>query len=127
GVAIIGSVFASLTVSRTVDALRDARLPSRLRDTAVAGVHTQGASVPGPRGTPDSGAGTLTHPLATRITGPMPPPLLAAAAFVSPGACLSRLLPRVRPVTGEPEPLVEALVALEPVEPDPALLLDRER
>ena len=51
GVAVIGSVFASLTVSRTVDAVKSAALPASLRDTAVAGVHAQGASFPVPHGT----------------------------------------------------------------------------
>ncbi len=48
GVAVIGSVFASLTVSRTVDAVKSARLPSALREAAVAGVHAKGASFPVP-------------------------------------------------------------------------------
>jgi hypothetical protein len=30
-------------------------------------------------------------------------------------------------VVGEPEPLVDALVALEPVEPDPAVVLSPDR
>ena len=52
-----------------------------------------------------------------------------AAGFVLVGAFLSLLLPRNRPVkdSDEPEPLVEAMMALEPVTPDPAVVLSPER
>jgi MFS family permease len=126
GVAVIGSLFASFTVSRTIDAVKAAGLPGALRDTAVAGVHTQGASFPVPRGVSGVDATTLSHALATGITDATRPALLLAAAFVAVGAVLSLLLPHVRPTTGEPEPLVESLVALEPVEPDPAVVLSRD-
>ncbi len=123
GVAVIGSVFASLTVSRTIDAVRSAGLRSSLRDTAVAGVRAQGASFPVPRGASAVDAATLSHALATGITEAVRPALLLAAGFVLGGAFLSLLLPRRPAVTAEPEPLVEALVVLEPVEPDPEVVL----
>lgn len=123
GVAVIGSVFATLTISRTVDAVKSAALPTTLRDAAVTGVHAQGASFPVPRGTASVDAAALSHALATGITEAVRPALLLAAGFVVVGAFLSLLLPRTPPVTGEREPLVEALVALEPVEPDPATIL----
>jgi MFS family permease len=126
GVAVVGSVFASLTISRTVDAVKSAALPASLRDTAVAGVRAQGASFPVPRGAPSVDAAALTHALSTGITEAVRPALLLAAGFVLVGAFLSLLLPRTPPVTGEHEPLVDTLVALEPVEPDPAVVLSRE-
>ena len=126
GVAVIGSVFASLTVSRTIDAVKSAALPTSLRDTAVAGVRAQGASFPVPRGTAGVDAAALSHALATGITEAVRPALLLAAGFVLLGAFLSLLLPRTPPVTGEHEPLVETLVVMEPVEPDPAVVLSRE-
>ncbi len=126
GVAVVGSVFASLTVSRTLAAVKSAALPASLRDTAVAGVHAQGASFPVPRGTGAVDAATLSHALATGITEAVRPALLLAAGFVAVGAVLSLLLPRTPPITGEPEPLIEALVAIEPAEPDPEVVLSRE-
>ncbi len=63
GVAVVGSVFASLTVERTIDAVRASRLPAALRDTAVAGVHAQGAGFPVPPGTSAADAATLSHAL----------------------------------------------------------------
>jgi predicted MFS family arabinose efflux permease len=122
GVAVIGSVFATLTVSRTVDAVKSAPLPAPLRDAAVAGVRAQGASFPVPRGTAAGDATALGHALANGITDAVRPALLLAAAFVVLGAVLSLLLPRTPPVTAGPEPLVEALQAIEPVEPDPAVV-----
>jgi len=65
GVAVVGSVFASLTISRTVDAVKSAALPASLRDTAVAGVHAQGASFPVPRGTSGIDAAALSHALSS--------------------------------------------------------------
>jgi EmrB/QacA subfamily drug resistance transporter len=120
GVAVVGSIFANLTVQRTIDAARGAHLPAHLRDTAVAGVHAQGASFPVPHGTSAADAAALTHALAAGITDAVRPALLLAAGFVVVGAFVSLLLPRTRPVTGEHEPLVETLAVLEPVEPDPA-------
>jgi EmrB/QacA subfamily drug resistance transporter len=127
GVAVIGSVFASLTISRSVDAVKTSSLPASLRDTAVAGVRAQGASFPVPRGTPSVDAAALGHALADGITEAVRPALLLAAGFVLVGAFLSLLLPRTPPVVGEPEPLVDTLVALEPVEPDPAVVLSPDR
>ena len=63
GVAVVGSVFASLTLQRTVDAVRASGLPAALRDTAVAGVHAQGAGFPVPSGTP-AGRGGDAEPCA---------------------------------------------------------------
>jgi hypothetical protein len=126
GVAVIGSVFASLTVSRTIAAVKSAALPTSLRDAAVAGVHAQGASFPVPRGTAGIDAAALSQALATGITEAVRPALLLAAGFVAAGAFLSLLLPRTPPITGDHEPLVEALVAIEPLEPDPAVVLSRE-
>ena len=133
GVAVVGSVFASLTVQRTIDALRESRLPAALRDTAVAGVHAQGAGFPVPPGTPAADAATLSHALATGITDAVQPALLLAAAFVAVGAVLSLLLPKTPPVprsepmtVAEPSDPLEPLDPLEPVEPDRSLLDERE-
>jgi EmrB/QacA subfamily drug resistance transporter len=126
GVAVIGSVFASLTISRAVASVKSAALPAALRDTAVAGVRAQGASFPVPGGTPKVDAATLSQALSTGITEAVRPALLLAAGFVLVGAFLSLLLPRTPPVTGEHEPLVETLVVLEPMEPDPAVVRSRD-
>jgi MFS family permease len=125
GVAVVGSVFASLTVQRTIDAVRASQLPAVLRDTAVAGVHAQGAGFPVPSGASSADAATLSHALASGITDAVQPALLLAAAFVAVGALLSLLLPKTPPVPAH-EPLVEALEAVEPVDPDPAMVDERE-
>jgi predicted MFS family arabinose efflux permease len=127
GVAVIGSVFASLTVSRSLEAVRAASLPGRLRDAAMAGVRAQGASFPTPRGTSPVDAAALSHALASGITDAVQVALLLAAGFVVVGAFLSLLLPRTPPVTSEREPLVEAIVVLEPIEPDPEVVLAPDR
>jgi EmrB/QacA subfamily drug resistance transporter len=118
GVAVVGSVFASLTVQRTIDAVRASRLPAALRDTAVAGVHAQGAGFPVPGGTPAADAATLSHALAAGLTDAIQPALLVAAAFVAVGACLSLLLPKTPPVPrSEPAAVDDVFDAPEPIEP----------
>jgi len=125
GVAVIGSIFASLTVSKTVDAVRAASLPRALQSTAVAGLHAR-RTFPIPRGTAAPDAATLSHAVATGITDATRPALLIAAGFVTVGAFLSLLLPRSAGVP-RAEPLVEELEAIEPVERDHALLDAPER
>jgi EmrB/QacA subfamily drug resistance transporter len=125
GVAVIGSVFASLTVSKTVAAVQATKLPATLQSTAVARIHSQGAGFPVPRGTAPADAATLSHALATGLTDAARPAILVAAGFVTLGAFLSLLLPRT---AGAPpaEPLVEELEAVEPVDRDRSLLDERE-
>jgi len=125
GVAVIGSVFASLTVSKTVAAVQATKLPATLQSTAVARIHSQGAGFPVPRGTGPADAATLSHALATGLTDAARPAILVAAGFVTLGAFLSLLLPRT---AGAPpaEPLVEELEAVEPVDRDRSLLDERE-
>jgi len=125
GVAVIGSVFASLTVSKTVAAVQATKIPATLQSTAVARIHSQGAGFPVPRGTAPADAATLSHALATGLTDAARPAILVAAGFVTLGAFLSLLLPRT---AGAPpaEPLVEELEAVEPVDRDRSLLEERE-
>ena len=127
GVAVVGSVFASLTVKRTIEAVRESNLPAALRDTAVAGVHTQGAAFPVPRERRAADATTLSHALASGITDAAQLALLLAAAFVVIGAFLSLLLPKTAPVPpGVPGAVVEVFDPMEPVEPDRRRLDERE-
>jgi hypothetical protein len=108
-------------VSRTIGAVRDARLPASLQAAAEQGIRAQGAGFPVPKGTAATDASALTHALATGITDATRPALLVAAGFVMFGAVLSLLLPKTPPVAAG-EPFVETLEALEPVEVDPAVL-----
>jgi MFS family permease len=121
GVALIGSLFASLTVRNAVDTVRDSRLSSALRSTVEQGIRAQGAGFRPPRGTPAADALAVHHALASGVTDAARPALLVAAGFVLAGAVLSLLLPGSSQKR-EPEPLVEALSVLEPVEPDPAII-----
>jgi len=117
GVAVVGSVFASLTVQHTIDALRTSELPAALRLTAIHGVRAQGAGFPVPHGLAAADAAGLSHALASGITDAVRPALLLAAAFVAIGALASLLLPR------DVSPAIDALDVddvfepLEPLEP----------
>lgn len=127
GVAVVGSVFASLTVQRTIEAVRASRLPAALRDTAVAGIHAQGAGFPVPPGTPAVDGATLSHALAVGITDAARPALLLAAGFVAVGAFLSLLLPKTPPVPRSDDVLTaDGFEALDPLEPTRVLVDERE-
>ena len=126
GVAVIGSVFASLTVSKTIAAVQATKLPAasasrpRWRASTRRGPASRSRAARLP-----ADAATLSHALATGLTDAARPAILVAAGFVTLGAFLSLLLPRT---AGAPraEPLVEQLEALEPVERDRSLVDERE-
>jgi predicted MFS family arabinose efflux permease len=120
GVALMGSVFASLTVQHAIDSVRASGLSTSLREVAVAGIRAQGAGFRAPQGTPAVDSAALQHALASGITDAIRPVLLLAAGFVAMGTLLSLLIPRRVGRHAEPEPLVEALAVVEPVMPDRA-------
>jgi EmrB/QacA subfamily drug resistance transporter len=119
GVAVIGSLFASLTVRHTIDAVRSTTLPASLKAQAVAHVHSYGAGFAPPAATPAHDAITLVHALQTGITDATRPAILVAAGFVTFGALLSLLIPRIGPppATADRAPLADAFEGLEPIEP----------
>jgi EmrB/QacA subfamily drug resistance transporter len=95
GVAVIGAAFASLTARNTTDALKASSLPGPVRDAAISGVHASGAGYhPGTKLAPGV-AQSLSHALTSGITDGTRGALLIAAAFVTFGAIVSLLIPRV--------------------------------
>jgi EmrB/QacA subfamily drug resistance transporter len=95
GVAVIGAAFASLTARNTTDALKASSLPGSVRDAAISGVRSSGAGYhPGTKLAPDV-AHSLSHALTSGITDGTRGALLIAAAFVTFGAIVSLLIPRV--------------------------------
>ena len=127
GVAVIGSVFASLTVSRTVDAVKSAALPASLRDTAVGRGARAGCVVPGAARRGGVDAAALSNALATGITEAVRRPCCSRPASSWWARSCRSSCPARRRSRVTHEPLVEALVAIEPVEPDPATVLSRDR
>jgi hypothetical protein len=124
---VIGSIFASLTVSKTIDAVRAVKIPASLQASAVSSIHARGAGFPLPRGIAASDAATLSHALANGLADATRPALFIAAGFVTFGAFLSLLLPRTPPVSASDHvPVVEVFDPVEPIEPDRALLDERE-
>jgi hypothetical protein len=119
-VALVGSLFASLTARHAIEAVRASRLPGSLRETAVAAIRAEGSGFRVPKGASVADAATLHHALASGITDALRPSLLVAAGFLVAGTFLSLLLPRTPPPRGAREPLAESLAVLEPVAPDPA-------
>ena len=129
GVAVIGAVFASLTVSRTARRGEAARCPHAARHRGRRGArHRRGLPSPVPRCRPTSTRRRSPRPGDRASPTPYARPLLLAAGFVAVGAFLSLLIPRTPPVDGTTvEPPSRRCVVLEPVEPDPALLLTPDR
>jgi EmrB/QacA subfamily drug resistance transporter len=95
GVAVIGAAFASLTARNTTDALKASSLPGSVRDAAISGVHASGAGFrPSTKLSPDV-AHSLSNALTSGITDGTRGALLIAAGFVTFGAFVSLLIPRV--------------------------------
>jgi len=96
GVAVIGAAFASLTARHTTSALQASSLPAQVKTAAQQGVHAYGAGFrPGAKVPPDV-ARQLSHALTTGITSGTRGSLLIAAGFVTFGAFMSLLIPRVQ-------------------------------
>ena len=79
-------------------------------------MHSYGAGFAPPAGTPARDAITLVHALQTGITDATRPAIIVAAGFVTFGALLSLLIPRIGPdpPRRERRPLTDAFEGLEP-------------
>lgn len=120
GVATIGAAFASLTARNTTDALKASSLPAQVKDAAIAGVHSSGAGFrPGAK-LPSDVANTLSHALTSGITDGTRGALLIAAGFVTVGAFVSLLIPRIEVPGVDEVDLTIDHVEVRPDRPAPA-------
>jgi EmrB/QacA subfamily drug resistance transporter len=129
GIAVIGSILTVQTIHHTVDRVRAAPdIPAATQRRAVAQVEDVGPSYRPAPGTPPLQAATLNRALDAGVADGARVALLFAAGVVLVGSCLSVLIPRIGPYSSDDVAVgaIAEFEAFEPMDPDPALLLDAE-
>jgi MFS family permease len=116
GIAIIGSLLTSVTISHAVSSVRDASLPASLREPIVAGLHRNGVNFRPPTGATVAQLARLGHVVEDAVASGTRTALLFAMVVVIVGALVSLLIPRIRVTEAPDEELtLEGIEALGPV------------
>ena len=126
GIATIGGLLTSTTISHAVSSVRASDLPASLKVSAGAGLHTNGVNFSAPRGTSLADIAELRHLLESAVAAGTRGALLFATVVVTIGAFVSLLIPKIEvPERPDDEAASERIEALGPVsgstvEPTPA-------
>ena len=116
GIATIGGLLTSKTISAAVSSVRASTLPAPLKASAAAGLHTNGVGFAAPRGTALTDALELRHLLESAVASGTRSALLFATVVVTLGAFVSLLIPKIKiPSRPDDEAALERIEALGPV------------
>jgi hypothetical protein len=96
GIAIIGSLLTSVTISRAVSGVRDASFPASLQEPVVAGLHQNGVNFRAPAGATVTQLARLGHIVEDAVASGTRTALLFAMVVVVIGALVSLLIPRIK-------------------------------
>jgi EmrB/QacA subfamily drug resistance transporter len=119
GIAVIGTVVTTQTITRAVSGIGASRLVTSTKHDAIARVHALGASYSPGTVNPPAAARALADIVARAVAVATHDAILFAAAVVGIGTLLSWLIPRLPP---EPQvPPAEELTTLVPIDPELAL------
>jgi EmrB/QacA subfamily drug resistance transporter len=124
GVAIIGSLLSTQTVTRGSEKIAAAKdLSASVKASAIARMHATGASFAPPKGATAREIATLRRALVDGVTAGSRPALFFTVGVVLVGSLLSLLIPKIGPAPAAP--LVradsEAFEAFEPIDPAAAI------
>ncbi|MGZ4688948.1 MAG: MFS transporter [Acidimicrobiia bacterium] len=113
GIATIGGLLTSTTISHAVAGVRDAALPASLKAGAKAGLHTNGVNFQPPRGTSVADIVELRHVLEHAVAAGTRSALLFATVVVTLGAFMSLVIPTIKvPEQPDDEERLERIEAL---------------
>jgi EmrB/QacA subfamily drug resistance transporter len=116
GIATIGGLLTSKTISAAVSSVRASGLPVPLKVTAAAELHANGVNFAAPRGTSPTDAFELRHLLESAVASGTRGALLFATVVVTLGAFVSLLIPKIKiPSRPDDEAALERIEALGPV------------
>ncbi len=116
GIAVIGSLLTSVTISHAVSGVRDAAFPAALREPILKGLHTNGVNFRAPAGATAVELARLGHIVEDAVASGTRTALLFAMVVVVIGAFVSLLIPRIRvPDDPDEELTLEGIEALGPV------------
>jgi EmrB/QacA subfamily drug resistance transporter len=113
GIATIGGLLTSTTISHAVSSLRSSGLPPALKTSAETGLHTNGVNFSAPRGTSVADIVELRHLLEHAVAAGTRNALLFATVVVTIGAFVSLLIPKIRvPLRPDEEEPLERIEAM---------------
>ncbi len=116
GIATIGGLLTSVTISHAISSVRSASLPASLKASAGVGLHTNGVNFSAPRGTSLADIAELRHLLESSVAAGTRSALLFATVVVTIGAFVSLLIPKIKvPARPDDEAGMERIEALGPV------------
>jgi EmrB/QacA subfamily drug resistance transporter len=116
GIAVIGSLLTSVTISHALSGVRDASFPAALREPIVRGLHTNGVNFRAPAGATAAELARLGHIVEDAVASGTRTALLFAMVVVTIGALVSLLIPRVRvPDAPDEELTLERIESLGPL------------
>jgi EmrB/QacA subfamily drug resistance transporter len=122
GVAIIGALLTAQTARHTIGRLSHAALPPGVKANAISGVHALGSNYVAPASFGARNQAIVQHALSAGVTSGTRFALVFAFAWVAAGAVVSFLIPRTPAAPNLA--LAAELEPLEPLDIDPALLVD---
>jgi EmrB/QacA subfamily drug resistance transporter len=116
GIATIGGLLTSTTITHAVAAVRDSQLPAALKTATERNLRANGVNFAAPRGTSPVDLATLRHLLESAVAAGTRSALLFATVVVVIGAFLSLLIPKIKiPARPDDEAAMERIEALGPV------------
>jgi len=125
GVAIIGSLLSVQTIRHATDQIGSLPISGEARQLAESGVREFGAAFQPGTGMSARDAGLVQDAIEHSVTSGTRVALTFAAVMIFCGAVLSFLIPRTTHHEQTVSPTLEAMEPLEPMDVDPALLVDR--
>lgn len=116
GIAIIGTLLTSVTISHAVSGVRESSLPAAVKATTTAALHTNGVNFEPPPGATPAQVAKLGQVVEQAVASGTRSALLFAMVVVVIGAFVSLLIPRIKvPERPDDEERLERIEALGPV------------
>ena len=124
GVAVIGAILTTQTISHSTTQLDRSQLPAGTKSDAIAGIHALGANYSPPAGTSHAVVNVIQSAVEHGVVSGTRMALVFAFVMITIGGFISLLIPNIK-VAPEVERARRAVEGFEPVEPldvDPALI-----
>jgi MFS family permease len=124
GVAVIGAILTTQTISRSTTQLEGSQLPAGTKADAITGIHALGANYSPPAGTSRAVVNVIQAAVEHGVVSGTRMALVFAFVMITIGGFISLLIPNIK-AAPEVEQAMRAVENFEPVEPldvDPALI-----
>ncbi|HEY3722950.1 MAG TPA: MFS transporter [Acidimicrobiia bacterium] len=116
GIAVIGALLTSVTISHALQSVRASRLSGAFKGTVERGLHTNGVNFAPPRGASIADVAELRHVVESAVAAGTRSALTFATVVVVIGAFVSLLIPKIKvPTRPDEEAALERIEALGPV------------